>query len=552
MNTIDSINDALQKFLAHEFQLASLPVIDTSLNVDSSKQQFGDITTNAALMLAKQVGSNPRQIAERIAKNFSHAAIEKIEIAGPGFVNMHLNIGAMTTLALNIFNQKSDFYALASSVLRKNFDIEFVSANPTGPLHLGHGRGGIIGDVLGNILRLIGHKATKEFYINDAGSQIQKLGNSFKIRCLQQSGIIVELPEDGYQGEYLIELAKQCISTHGQDILNSDEQFFALYAKENLLQALETTLKNYGIEFDVWFSEKTLHANHNGASAIDHALAILDKNGYLFESEDALWFKSTAFGDDKDRVVKKNTGEMTYVAADIAYLENKIDRGFDQLVIILGQDHHSYLTRLKAVMQGLGRNPEQLDIILYQLVTLKESGQMVRMSKRAGRMVTLEDIIETVGKDVARFFYLNKKADAHLEFDIDLALKQTDENPVYYIQYAYVRIGSILEKALAHENLQNISDVDSAFIGDAERLLIKKLVHLKYLLHSISRSYQTHSLTYYVIELAQLFHSYYNLHKVIDTDHINQSRGRLFMIMLVRQTLKTCFDVLGISAPERM
>lgn len=552
MNSIDIIHQELQQFLLTEFQLTTQPAVDITLNVDAAKQQFGDITTNAAMILAKQLGMNPKQVAERIIQNFSNSNIEKIEIAGPGFINMHLTLPAIATLSQDLFNQKNQFFSLSQTITPKKYNIEFVSANPTGPLHLGHGRGGIIGDVLGNILRLVGHTVTKEFYINDAGSQIQKLGNSFKIRCLQESGIIVELPEDGYHGEYLIELAKQCIQTHTLAVLNSDDAFFAQYAKENLLEALKTTLKNYGIEFDVWFSELQLHIKHGEKSAIDHALEILDNRGYLFNDSNALWFKSTAFGDDKDRVVKKNSGEMTYVAADIAYLENKIDRGFDQLIIILGQDHHSYLTRLKAVMQGLGRNPAQLDIILYQLVTLKESGQMVRMSKRAGRMVTLEDIIDTVGKDVARFFYLNKKADAHLEFDIDLALKQTDENPVYYIQYAYVRIASILEKALAYPELQNISQLDSAYISDAERLLIKKVVHLKYMLQTISRNYQTHALTYYAIELAQLFHSYYNMHKVIDIEHINQSRGRLFAIMLVRQTLKTCFDLLGISAPERM
>lgn len=551
MNSIDTVHQELQKFLIQEFQLSAQPAIDITLNVDGAKQQFGDITTNAAMILAKQLGLNPRQAAERITQKFSHPVIKKIEIAGPGFINMHLTLNAITSLAQEMFTQKNAFF-YAAQLAHKKYNIEFVSANPTGPLHLGHGRGGIIGDVLGNVLRLIGHTATKEFYINDAGSQIQKLGNSFKIRCLQQAGMPAELPEDGYHGEYLIELAKQCISSHTISILHSDDAFFAQYAKENLLEALKATLKNYGIEFDVWFSELQLHQKHGNESAIDHALKILDQRGYLFSTDNALWFKSTEFGDDKDRVVKKNTGEMTYVAADIAYLENKIDRGFDKLIIILGQDHHSYLTRLKAVMQGLGRNHDQLDIILYQLVTLKESGQMVRMSKRAGRMVTLEDIIETVGKDVARFFYLNKKADAHLEFDIDLALKQTDENPVYYIQYAYVRISSILEKALAHPELLDISEVDSAFITDAEKLLIKKLIHLKYLLQTIARNYQTHALTYYAIELAQLFHSYYNMHKVIDPEHINQSRGRLFSIMLVKQTLKTCFDVLGISAPERM
>lgn len=549
MNTLDTLTRALQHFLHQEFKLQ--PSIDITLNTDSAKQQFGDLSTNAALILAKQLGSNPRAVAQTIIEKFSHPSLAKIEIAGPGFVNMHLTQQAVCEVSRELLDQGADFYKGAQTDAKK-YNIEFVSANPTGPLHFGHGRGGIIGDVLGNTLRLVGHQVTKEFYINDAGVQIQKLGESFKARCLQAAGITIELPEDGYQGTYLVDLAKQCIDSHGMAILNEDDRFFAQYAQDNMLEALRITLQNYGIIYDVWFSELLLHIKHGEKSAIDHALSILESRGHLFTHEEALWFRSTTFGDDKDRVVKKNTGHMTYVAADIAYLENKLDRGFDQLIMVLGQDHHSYVTRLKAVMQGLGRNPDQLDIILYQLVTLKESGEMVRMSKRAGRMVTLQDIIDEVGTDVARFFYLNKKADAHLEFDVELALKQTDENPVYYVQYAYVRIASILQKAFAHTELQNITQVDTAFISDAEKLLIKKMAHLKHILQAIARNYQTHALTYYVIELAQLFHSYYNMHKVVDLDSIEQSRGRLCTMLLLKQTFGICFKILGISAPEKM
>lgn len=550
MNTLAHIRSSLLAYIEKNLAVPQelLTHVDITLNVDAQKQQFGDMSTNVALMLSKELHTNPRALAQRIIDNFSHEAIEKYEIAGPGFINIFLRPTVFCQIAQELYTQHQDFFKLDTSTQPKKYSLEFVSANPTGPLHLGHGRGGIIGDVLGNILSFLGHSVTKEFYINDAGSQIQKLGLCLKIRIQQALGIPAELPEDGYKGEYLITLAQECIAQHGNAVLTNTDSFFANYAKEHLLAQLQETLKNYGIIFDVWFSEKSLHTS----GAIEHALEILNRNGHIYEKDNAVWFKSTDFGDDKDRVLKKNTGELTYVAADVAYLENKLDRGFDHLIMILGQDHHSYVVRLKAVLQGLGKNPHLLDIILYQLVTLKESGQILRMSKRAGRSVDLEDVINTVGKDVARFFYLNKKADAHLEFDIDLALKQTDENPVYYIQYAYVRIRSILEKSAQESLLQDITAADSAFITASEAILLKKIASLATLLITISKNYQTHALTYYVIELAQAFHSYYGSHRVIDMQHVNQSRGRLFVISLVRDTLKTCFDLLGISAPERM
>ncbi len=356
------------------------------------------------------------------------------------------------------------------------------------------------------------------------------------------------LPEDGYHGEYLVELARHCIEEYGSQVLEKSDLFFATYAKDHLLQKIKETLAAYGINFDVWFSEKTLRES----SAITEALEKLTKNGFIYEKEDALWFKSTAFGDDKDRVVKRANGEFTYVAPDIAYLENKLHRGADHLIMILGQDHHSYVVRLKAVMEALGQDPQKLDVILYQLVTLKESGEQVRMSKRAGRIVSLEDVIETVGRDVARFFYLNRKADAHLEFDIDLALKHTEENPVYYIQYAYVRTGSILAKAQEHTALSNISGVDSQNLGTPEALLLKKIIYLKTLLQSITKNYQTHLLTYYVLELAQAFHHYYAHNRVIDPHQNEQSRSRLLLVLLTRQTIKLCLRLLGISAPDSM
>ncbi len=522
--------------------------IDITLNTHAQKQQFGDLSSNVALILSKQLGKNPRAVAEDIINTLQSDFIERCEIAGPGFINIFLSPSAKNRLAQELLEQKEQFFA-QQSTLPLRYNIEFVSANPTGPLHIGHGRGGIIGDVLGNITHFVGNPTTKEFYINDAGAQIYKLGHSFKARCLQELGKDAQVPEEGYQGDYLIDLARTCIATYGPSVETYSDEFFADYAKEHLLQKLQQTLSLYGITFDVWFSEKSLHTN----AAVEKAIAILEKNGHLFTTEDGtLWFRSTTFGDDKDRVIKRSNGEYTYVASDIAYLLNKLDRGFERLVMILGQDHHSYVIRLKAVLQGLGKNPDILDVILYQLVTLKEDGEQLRMSKRAGRIVSLEDVITTIGTDVARFFYLNKKADAHLDFDISLALKRTDENPVYYIQYAYVRTGSILEKAHAHAELADIS-VDDAHNFDAEEfLLLKKIASLHELLATITRNYQVHMLTYYALELTQLFHSYYAGHRVIDLENREQSRRRLLVVHLVRTTLSTCLTLLGISRPEKM
>lgn len=549
MNVIELVHNSLSQFIQKQFALETVPQFIFNLNTSEVKEQFGDLSTNAPFILARELKKNPQEIAKTITQGFANPYISKVEVAGAGFVNIYLTLEAIRLLAQQLSVEGAHFFKLPQDAPRLKYDLEFVSANPTGPLHLGHGRGAIIGDVLGNILRFLGHTVTKEFYINDAGTQMQKLGESFRIRCQQLAGFPVNLPEDAYQGEYLIELAKLAHQEYKDTLTKQPAEFFINFAHKHLLSAIKDTLKKYGVEYDVWFSETKLHQSHAIARVID----LLINKHYIYEKDKALWFKSTEFGDDKDRVVKKSTGEFTYVAADIAYLEDKVKRGFDKLIMVLGQDHHSYVTRLKAVMEALGHNPSMLDIILYQLVTIKESGAAVRMSKRAGRIITLDDVIDEVGRDVARFFYLNKKADAHLEFDIDLALKKTDENPVYYIQYAYVRIKSILEKAPQTDpTFTSVTTNDSKFLGEAEKTLIKKTAALKELLASIGHNYQTHLLTYYVLELAQTFHSYYNAHKVIDKNNIEISKGRLLTIKLVQDTLKTCFDILGISAPEKM
>ncbi len=550
MNLIEKIETAFNLFILNKYNQNVLENknISFELNVDESKKDFGDISSNAAMVLAKVLKKKPLDIAQEICEGFKHDIVQKIEIAGPGFLNIFLKNEAFVELLKDLFESKEGFFKLPEQAKRGKFSVEFVSANPTGPLHIGHGRGGIIGDVLGNILRFLGNEVIKEFYINDAGSQIQKLGLSLKIRCQQELGGQVEMPEESYKGEYLIELAKLCIKENGKSVLSKDDTYFENYAKDHLLKEIKRTLDVYGIHFDVWFSEKQLH----DSGKVKEAVEKLIQSGHTYEQDGALWFRSTAFGDDKDRVIRKANGELTYAAADIAYMIDKIERGADHLIMVLGQDHHSYAVRLDAIRKALNLEKYPLDVILYQLVKMKVSGELVRMSKRAGNIVTLKDLIETVGKDVARFFYLNRKADAQLEFDLDLALKRTEENPVYYAQYAYVRMNSLLQKAYEEKDFQEIISKDIISIGTEEYFLIKKLTSLKNLLKNIGENYQIHLLTYYILQLAGLFHKYYFDNKIIDKNNVSKSRARLLLVITLKNSLETCLKLIGIDRPEKM
>ncbi len=549
MNRLDQLKTAFFEFLHTTFSLSPEQTArcEFMLNVDPDKQQFGDINSNSALILSKQLGRNPPEIAQEIANTFTHELVERIEIAGPGFLNLFLTTDAFAQLAQELREHPHEFFKPTPSEVRENYSLEFVSANPTGPLHLGHGRGGIIGDVLGNVLKFLGHRVTREFYINNAGAQIQKLGQSFKIRCQQALGQDVELPETAYQGKYLQELAQTFVKKQGKAVLEKPDEFFADYAVQQMLENVKKTLAAYRVDFDVWFSEKSLHES----GAVEKEIKKLTAAGHTYEHDGALWFKATAFGDDKDRVLRRANGVTTYAAADIAYLQDKIDRGHTKLIMILGQDHHSYKARLEGLLQAMGHDPATLDVILYQLVSIKSGGAQLRMSKRAGRMVTLTEIIELVGADVARFFYLHRKADAHLEFDLDLALKHTEENPVYYVQYAFVRINSILGRAKQHPELQEAT-IDPAQLGPDERLLLKKICALKDVLGTIAGSYQTHMLAYYATELANAFHRYYAHSRVVEPSRPERSRTRLALVQVLHQTLALCLDLLKLSKPAQM
>lgn len=548
MNIVYHLQQAFTTYLQSTFLLSDqeLEPCNLALNADIQKQQFGDFNSSAPLVLARLKKTKPQQIAQQIMQEFSHPIIKKIELAGAGFLNFFLTAEAFTQLAQELYVQQELFFK-PHQLKKRYINIEFVSANPTGPLHFGHGRGAIIGDVLANVLTFLGHSVVKEFYINDAGTQIQKLALSFLIRCQQILGLEAEIPEGGYHGEYLKTLAQTCVDQYGSAVLEESEAFFAEYAKKHLLANIQQTLTKYRIHFDIWFSEKKLHADGSIHKAID----LLEHKGLTYYKDEALWFASTQFGDDKDRVLKKATGEWTYVAADVAYLKNKADRTFDQLFMVLGHDHHSYAVRLQALRQALDIKAA-LDVILYQLVKIKEDGQEVRMSKRAGKIISLDDIIETVGTDVARFFFLHRKADAQLDFDIELALKKTEENPVYYIQYAYVRIKSILTKAQDLYGTVPLLNTDPLLLHTDEHFLLKKIVSLQSILQTIQQNHQTHLLSYYLVELANAFHSYYAKNRIVDASDPAQSRSRLVIISLVQKTLQIGLQLLGISTPDAM
>ncbi|MBM3887235.1 arginine--tRNA ligase, partial [Candidatus Dependentiae bacterium] len=415
-------------------------------------------------------------------------------------------------------------------------------------------------DVLARVLRFVGHRVHTEYYINDAGNQVKLLGQSFKARCYDVLGEPFVFPEGGYAGDYLLPVADACVSTHGKALLKLPDTFFETFAKDALLKFIKKDLEAYGVEFDEWFSEKSLHLD----GSVGAAIKLLADKRLAYEQGGALWFKATDFDDDKDRVLRRSNGEMTYIAADVAYHKNKFDRGYDRLVDILGQDHHGYVKRLKATMQALGYPAEHLDIIVYQLVSIKENDELVRMSKRAGTFTKLSDVVETVGKDVARYFYLNRRAEAHLEFDLGVALKRTDENPVFYLQYAYVRTISLLmkarEEAELHGFVQEVSSPeilafmlkDIALTSADEVAVYKKIVGLYDVLRGIADAYQTHMLAYYAYELATAFHVYYAQHKIIDREHVEQTKGRLALVCLVQAALGLCLDLLGVEKPERM
>ncbi len=517
------------------------------------EEKFGDLATPVAMPLSKQLKRPPRSIAEDIIKLIgTEGPFEKIEIAGPGFINMTFKNGYLSS-GLKALLSKKEGYFRQDIGRGRRIQIEFVSANPTGPLHLGHGKGAAVGAALSNLLFAAGYRVEKEYYINDAGRQVRMLGLSVFAKYQQILGIEYPFPEDGYRGDYIEDIAKKIIELHGNQYsemgFQEAAEFFIDFSYQAMLSDIDRDLKDFGITFDSWQSERDLYARGGVEKAIDD----LRSRGCLYEENGALWFRSTDFGDDKDRVIIKGDGEYTYFASDIAYHRMKAERGFDEIVDIWGADHHGYIPRVRAVIQALGHPGGHLKVLLVQMVTLLRGGKPVQMSKRAGEFVTLREVIEEVGADTTKFIFLTRRPDSHLEFDLEAAKEQSSENPVFYVQYANARINSIFanarEKGIEAGEPEGI---DFNLLSTPEELrIIKKLLAYTMIFEGAVIAHEPHRITFYLQELAGLFHPYYNRCRVI-TDDKELSRARLALCEAVRLVLKDGLGILGIKAPERM
>jgi arginyl-tRNA synthetase len=531
--------------------VAEAPVIEVELTKDPA---HGDYATNLAMILASREKKNPRLIAGVLSKAIEdpEGILDRVEIAGPGFMNFSIRTAVWVT-QLAVVHEERGRYGMKDLGRGKKVQVEFVSANPTGPLHIGHARGAVVGDVMANLLAAAGYTVSREYYINDAGNQMHNLGRSLWYRYLEQMGQPVEFPEGCYRGDYLKDLAVQVVARDGDDWLSSKEEtvipLFTDYAAGAILEGIKEDLQACGVEFDVYFSERDLYRD----DGVGRLLAELQEKGFIYREEGTLWFKTTAFGDDKDRVVVRQNGEPTYFAADIAYHLNKYQRGFDRVIDVWGADHHGYIPRLYAGIQALGYSPESLKIVLVQLVNLLRDGKPVTMSTRSGEFVTLREVVDEVGCDAARYNFMMRRSDSHLDFDLELAKKQSNENPVYYVQYAHARICSILRMA-EERGYQAPADQKAALhlLNLPEEIdLIKAVTRFPEVTEGAVKTLEPHRLTFYLNDLAALLHSYYNKNKVLSEDQA-MSEARLYLVASVQIVLQNVLKLLGVSTPERM
>jgi arginyl-tRNA synthetase len=530
--------------------IESIPFIEVEAPPNDT---FGDLATPVAMSLSKVLRKPPRKIAEDLVSSIKDKSVfEKIDIAGPGFINFTFSRGYVYSEISKLLVYRSGFLRTDTGKGRK-VQIEFISANPTGPLHLGHGRGGATGEALANLLRAAGYRVEREYYINDAGKQVKLLGLSVFARYQQLFGVEYPFPEDGYRGGYVEDIANEIIREDGKKYLqtsfNNVSDFFVDFSYKKILADIRKDLKDFGIVFDTWQSERELYEK----GYVQEAIESLRTNGFVYDKDGATWFKATAFGDDKDRVIIKQDGEYTYFASDIAYHRKKVEKKYDELIDIWGADHHGYIPRINAVIEALGYPEGRLKILLVQMVTLLRGGKPVQMSKRAGEFVTLREVIEEVGADITKFIFLTRRPDSHLEFDLETAKAQSSENPVFYVQYAYARINSIFvrsgEKGMDAEKLP---DADMQLLSAPEELrLIKKLLMYPMVFDGAVIAREPHRITFYLQELAGMFHAYYNRYRVIGDD-VALTRARLALCEAIRIVLKDGLGILGISAPEKM
>ena len=556
MNIVEQVQERLKEEIKASVLKAGLATEDQipAVVLETPKDKAnGDYSTNMAMQLARVAKKAPRMIAEEIVKNFdqSKASIEKIDIAGPGFINFYMDNAYLTDLIPTILKEGSN-YGSSNVGKGEKINVEFVSANPTGDLHLGHARGAAVGDSLCNVLDKAGYEVTREYYINDAGNQINNLALSVEARYFQALGQEMEMPEDGYHGKDIIGIGQAIADEFGDRFVNESEEdrrsFFREYGLKYEMKKLQQDLEEFRVRFDVWYSETSLYNN----GKIDEALSTLREQGHIYEEEGATWFRSTEFGDDKNRVLIKNDGSYTYLTPDIAYHQDKLKRGHDKLINIWGADHHGYIPRMKAAIEALGYGKDALEVEIIQLVHLFQNGEKMKMSKRTGKAVTMRDLMEEVGLDAVRYFFAMRSGDTHLDFDMDLAVSQSNENPVFYAQYAHARICSMLRQG-EEQGLSLDGDFALEHISSEKEIdLLKKLGEYPLAVAEAAEKRIPHRITNYTFELASALHSFYNAEKVLDADNQEKSKARLGLMKAVQTTLEDALKLIGVSAPEKM
>ncbi|HDR7452818.1 TPA: arginine--tRNA ligase [Bacillus cereus] len=556
MNSLEQVKGLIKEEIQAAVLKAELATEEQIPNVvlESPKDKTnGDFSTNMAMQLARVAKKAPRMIAEELVANFdkAKASIEKIEIAGPGFINFYMDNSYLTDLIPTIVNA-GEAYGETNTGKGEKVQVEFVSANPTGDLHLGHARGAAVGDTLCNLLAKAGYDVSREYYINDAGNQIHNLALSVEARYMQALGLEKEMPEDGYHGADIIGIGKRLAEEFGDRYGKADEkesyEFYREYGLKYELAKLQKDLESFRVKFDVWFSETSLYKN----GKIDQALAVLKERDEIFEEDGATWFRSMTYGDDKNRVLIKNDGSYTYLTPDIAYHRDKLERGFDKLINIWGADHHGYIPRMKAAIQALGYDKDTLEVEIIQMVQLYQNGEKMKMSKRTGKAVTLRELMEEVGVDAMRYFFAMRSGDSHLDFDMDLAVSKSNENPVYYAQYAHARVCSILRQG-EELGLATGGDVNYKLVtSEKEVELLKKLGEFPAVVADAAQKRLPHRITNYAFELAATLHSFYNAEKVLNQDNLELSKARYELMKAVRTTLQNALAIVGVSAPEKM
>lgn len=544
MKSIDiELKQAIKEAVKKAFDIE---LEENNIVIETPKvKDHGDFSTNVAMQLTRQLRQNPRMIAEKIVANIESENVEKMDIAGPGFINFILSKGRFTKAIEEVLSKRENFGQQPSNGIKVN--LEYVSANPTGSLHLGHARGAAWGDSCARIMKKAGYDVTREYYVNDAGNQITNLALSLNARYRQAHGIETEIGQDGYLGEDVKQKAEQLAKDYPEKYLEPTEENLKFFRKEGIkfeLDKIKADLDNYRVHFDVWSSEQTIRDSGD----VDRALKVLDEKGYTYESEGALWFKTTELGDDKDRVLRKTDGSYTYLVPDIAYHNDKYKRGYDLLVDFLGADHHGYIPRLKASMQALGNDPDKLNVDIIQMVRLVSDGKEVKMSKRLGNATTINELCDSVGVDAARYFFVQRALDSHLDFDIELAKRQSNDNPVYYAQYAHARMCSIQKQA---KNIE-LADSFEGLTDEKEIELMKTLQEFNKVIIESAKTRQVHKVCHYIQTLASKFHSFYNACKVIDRDNMKLSSQRLALVKATQIVLANALETVGVEAVESM